>query len=790
MDIEAFSLSDYALLAKERLERSIWDFFEGGAGEERTLAANSEAFGRVRLRPSVLSGVSGPDTSTKILGRVWDAPVGVAPMAFQALADPSGETATVRGVAAVTNAPVVVSIFASRTVEELAEAACNPLWLQVYCLRDRDAVRRVIERAERAGYEALVLTVDAPRLGRRIRDFRNGFRLPSGIVPVNLETGFDDPAEHARTDFDPRLDWSVIAWLRSVSRLPILLKGVLTGGDAERAVTTGADGIIVSNHGGRQLDGAPSSIESLPEVVEAVARRIPVLLDGGVRRGRDVVAALALGADAVLLGRPVLHGLAVGQEKGVAHVLELLLEELVDVMALSGVGSVSEIGPELVGAGEPRPLHTPAGGGLVRADLHSSVSDPVMDTMNFLNEITMRYPDAISFAPGRPYDGFFNVEQVFTWIRGYLDHLAAEGSSPEQIREALFQYGPSAGRIRGIIAESLRADENIEVPAESIVVTVGCQEAMFLAVRALMAGRDDVLIVSSPCCVGITGAARLLDVEVVAVEERENGLCSDDLEAAILAERARGRRPRAVYVIPDHSNPSGGTMPLDSRIRLLDLAERHDFLILEDSPYRLVSSGVQVPSLKSLDLNKRVIMLGSFAKTVFPGARVGYAVADQPVTAADGSTTLLADELAKIKSMITVNTSPLSQAATAGALLSAGVRVTDLSSANAAYYGDALQYTLACLGRRFPLADRVERGVRWNAPSGGFFLTVEVPFHADNAALTRSAQEFGVIWTPMSYFYPGNGGHRSIRLSISYLTHAEIEEGVDRLAAFIESASR
>ncbi|ABD11819.1 transcriptional regulator [Frankia casuarinae] len=431
--------------------------------------------------------------------------------------------------------------------------------------------------------------------------------------------------------------------------------------------------------------------------------------------------------------------------------------------------------------------HYPRKEDLRKEDLHSSVADPVMDTMNFLNEVTVRFPTAISFAPGRPYDGFFDIEQIFTQVRRYLDHLAERGDSPAQIRDALFQYGPSAGQIRKLIAESLRVDEGIDVPPESIVVTVGCQEAMFLALRALMRDPGDVLVVSSPCYVGITGAARLLDIEVTPVEERADGLHCADLAAAVAAERARGRRVRAVYVVPDHSNPSGVTMPLPARRALLDLAVRLDLLILEDSPYRLVSPGPQVPTLKSLDPARRVIHLGSYSKTVFPGARVGFAVADQVVRDASGGTGLLADDLAKIKSMVTVNTSPLSQAAIAGALLAADGRISELNGETSAYYGDTMRAMLQCLDKHLPAERRAERGVSWNSPRGGFFLTMRVPFRADNAALTRSAQDFGVIWTPMSYFYPKGGGDHSIRLSTSYLTRFDIEEGIARLVGFVES---
>ncbi|CAL9631539.1 L-lactate dehydrogenase [Streptomyces sp. enrichment culture] len=796
------TLGEIAGLARERLDPPVWDFIEGGAGEERTLAANTAAFDRMWLRPSVLRGASRPEPATKVLGRTWDLPVAVAPVAYHTLAHPAGELATVRGTAAAARVPVVVSTFAGRTFEELAAEATVPLWLQVYCMRDRSITRGLIERAENAGFEALVFTVDAPHLGRRLRDLRNDFRLPAGTIPANLAgDGFAAPAAHSRAEFDPDLDWSVVDWLRSVSSLPVLVKGILTGTDAMRAAEAGVDGIVVSNHGGRQLDGVPGTLDVLPEVAATVGGRLPVLLDGGVRRGRDVLAALALGADAVLIGRPVLHGLAADGAEGVTRVFDILRDELTDAMALAGLRTVADIGPTLVSPAPPqpgrtgpaaeaaRPTGTRGGGGLRLTDLHASVADPVMDTMNFLNEVTLRYPEAVSFAPGRPYAGFFETEQIFGYVRRYVDHLAEQGRSPAEVRDAVFQYGPSAGLIRELIADSLRVDEDIEVPPESIVVTVGCQEAMFLTLRALMSGPDDVLLVSSPCYVGITGAARLLDVALSAIEEGENGLSCDALEAAVEAERARGRRPRAVYVVPDHSNPSGVTMPLEARRALLDLAERLDILVLEDSPYRRVSPGTQVASLKSLDRARRVIHLGSYAKTVFPGARIGFAVADQPVLAPDGSTSLLADELAKIKSMVTVNTSPLSQAAVAGALLESGGRVSELNAQTAAYYGEAMRFTLECLEREFPAERSSRLGVSWNAPSGGFFLTVQVPFRADNAALARSAQDFGVIWTPMAYFYPQGGGHHTIRLSTSYLTHADIEKGVSRLADFIESES-
>lgn len=778
----AHTLADLADAARSRLAPEIWDHIEGGAGAERTLAANLAAFDRATLRPRVLAAVRTPRTDTEILGHRWPLPVGIAPTSYHTLVHPEGEAAT---AAAAGGVPFTVSTFAGRTFQDVARAATGPLWLQVYAFRDRGVTRDLIAAAEQAGFQALVLTVDAPRLGRRLRDIGNGFRIPPGIAPANLPPGdYSWPSGHAAAEFEP-LDWSVVDRLRSISPLPLLLKGILSAGDAEQAVRAGADGIVVSNHGGRQLDGAPATLDVLPEIAETVAGRVPVLLDGGVRRGADVLAALTAGADAVLLGRPVLHGLAAAGTEGVRRVLALIAEELDDAMALSGIASIADVRQPAAPARVP--IAAAPAGDLRKDSLHASVSDPVLDTMNFLNEVTTRYPDAISFAPGRPYDGFFDTEQIFTHLRRYLDHLAGRGMSPARIRDALFQYGPTAGQIRELIADSLRKDEGIDAPPESVVVTVGAQEAMFLALRALIAGPDDTLLVASPCYVGITGAARLLDVTLTPIEEGEDGLRPADLEAAVHAERARGRRPRALYLVPDHSNPSGRTIPPAERRELLEAAGRLGVLILEDSPYRLVSPGRQLPTLKSLDRHRTVVYLGSLSKTLFPGARLGFVVADQVVRDGAGGTGLLAAELTKIKSMVTVNTSALSQAVVGGMLLGADGHAADLNVETSAYYGEAMSTTLRCLDETFPEPAREALGVRWNRPTGGFFLSMSVPFRTDNAALTRSAEDHGVIWTPMSYFHPGGGGEHELRLSVSYLTHEEIAEGIERLARFVKA---
>ncbi|MFF3067751.1 alpha-hydroxy acid oxidase [Kitasatospora sp. NPDC057904] len=332
--------------ARAHLPREIWDFIEGGSGAERTLAANREAFSRYAFRPRTLVDVSACSPATTLLGSPLALPVGIAPMAYHRLVDPEGETATARAAGAA-GALLVAGMFASRTLEDITAAATGPVWLQLYWLRERAALAALVERAEAAGISALVLTVDAPRIGRRLRDLRNGFAIPPAVRAVNLDpalmaashraaSGSSGIADHAREQFDPSLTWADLGWLRERTRLPLVLKGVLAAEDARLAVEHGVDAVVVSNHGGRQLDGAVPALAALPEVADAVPGTLPVLLDGGVRTGADIALALALGAAAVLIGRPAFWGLATGGEAGVRRVLDLLHDELEHTLALLG----------------------------------------------------------------------------------------------------------------------------------------------------------------------------------------------------------------------------------------------------------------------------------------------------------------------------------------------------------------------------------------------------------------------------------------------------------------------
>ncbi len=348
------NLAEFEERARERVEPAAWGYIAGGADDEVTLRENVAAYRRLRLLPRVLVDVSKVDPATTVLGQRVAFPVLLAPTAFQGLAHPDGELATARAASAA-GTIAVVSTMSGYRLEEVAAAAPGAKWFQLYCYRERDVTRRFVERAEAAGYRAICLTVDLPRVGNRERDLRNQFRLPPTVRPRNFQEFVDVETANNEIFFqyiqrlvDPSLTWKAVAWLRSITRLPVLLKGILTAADAQRAVEHGVAGIVLSNHGGRQLDGVPATIDVLSEVVDAVAGRTEVLADGGVRRGSDVLKALALGAKAVLVGRPYLYGLAVDGEAGVRRVLEILKAELELAMALTGCPTVSDLTRELV----------------------------------------------------------------------------------------------------------------------------------------------------------------------------------------------------------------------------------------------------------------------------------------------------------------------------------------------------------------------------------------------------------------------------------------------------------
>ena len=336
---EPLNVHDYERLAREVMHPAAWAYYSGGADDEVTLRAERDAFERLRLVPRVLRGVDRADTSTTVLGTPVQAPIMVAPTGVHGLAHPEGECATARA-AGEAGTLMVVSTVSSRSLEDVAAAARGPLWFQLYVYKGaRSFAEELVRRAERAGYGAIVLTVDAPAWGHKERFVRLEHELPPGAGAASIENELGEEAREPAA-----LTWEDVAWLRSLTGLPIVLKGILHPGDAALAVEHGADGIVVSTHGGRQLDGVPASVEALPGVVEAVAGSAEVYLDGGTRRGTDVLKAIALGARAVFVGRPALWGLAADGPSGARRVLELLWEELERAMVLAGLPDLESIG--------------------------------------------------------------------------------------------------------------------------------------------------------------------------------------------------------------------------------------------------------------------------------------------------------------------------------------------------------------------------------------------------------------------------------------------------------------
>jgi 4-hydroxymandelate oxidase len=340
--------------AREALPGTVYDFFAGGADDELTLRDNETSWGAVHLRPRVLRGVGSAQTRTTVLGASISGPILVAPVGFQRLAHQDGEAATARGAAAA-GTVFVVSTRTTVSPEDIATAAAGaPLWFQVYILRDRGWTAELVSRAAEARYQGLVLTVDAPILGRRLRDERNVFRLPDDVVADNLKSVLRvDPSslhDPSSIEHDPELRLEDIGWLKSIADLPVVVKGVLRGDDAVASIEAGASAIVVSNHGGRQLDTVVPTPRALVEVVDAVAGRAEVYADGGIRRGTDVLKALALGARAVMLGRPVVWALATGGAEGVYRLLEGMRTELSRAMTLCQLATPDEVSRDLVGA--------------------------------------------------------------------------------------------------------------------------------------------------------------------------------------------------------------------------------------------------------------------------------------------------------------------------------------------------------------------------------------------------------------------------------------------------------
>ncbi|CAG9767625.1 unnamed protein product [Ceutorhynchus assimilis] len=347
-------VKDFEVQAHKLLPRNTLDYYRSGAGRQETLKNNRSAFSKYKIRPRCLRNVAKRDLSVTILGEKISMPIGISPSAMQRMAHPEGECANVRAAQSM-GTIYTLSTISTSSIEEVAEAGPDALkWFQLYIYKNREITKSLIRRAENAGFKALVLTVDTPMFGLRLADMRNKFSLPSHLTLANFQGQYSDTLNKKGKNtgsalnnlgdlLDASLDWADIHWLKSYTRLPIVLKGVLTAEDALLAADAGVAGILVSNHGARQVDGWPASIEALPEIIEAVGKRIEVYMDGGVSDGTDVFKALAMGAKMVFIGRPALWGLTCGGEDGVRKILTILRTEFEYALAISGCSEVADI---------------------------------------------------------------------------------------------------------------------------------------------------------------------------------------------------------------------------------------------------------------------------------------------------------------------------------------------------------------------------------------------------------------------------------------------------------------
>ncbi|MEO6695130.1 MAG: alpha-hydroxy acid oxidase [Ignavibacteria bacterium] len=350
------TISEFESLAKEKLSQMAYDYYSSGANDEITLRENCNAYKRIYLKYRVLVDVSKRDLTTEVMGNKISMPVMIAPTAFHKLAHDEGELAVAKAAGAA-GTIMILSTLSNSAVEEVVKASSKPVWFQLYVFKDRVITKALIERAEAAGCKAIVLTVDAPLLGTRERDVRNRFNLPDGVTVKNLETVFKDKllqkgdsgiSSYVTEYFDASFNWKDIEWLKSITKLPLLIKGISCKEDALLSIEHGVNGIVVSNHGGRQLDTCKATIDVLPEIADAVQGKIEILIDGGIRRGTDILKAIALGAKAVLVGRPIIWGLAAHGENGVKDVLEIFRKEFDLSMALCGCDSIKKITKNLI----------------------------------------------------------------------------------------------------------------------------------------------------------------------------------------------------------------------------------------------------------------------------------------------------------------------------------------------------------------------------------------------------------------------------------------------------------
>jgi (S)-3,5-dihydroxyphenylglycine transaminase len=411
------------------------------------------------------------------------------------------------------------------------------------------------------------------------------------------------------------------------------------------------------------------------------------------------------------------------------------------------------------------------------------------DVMGFLNEIQLTYPSAISLASGRPDEDYFNLNDFPQYFNLYVDAMElSEKKTRKKILNSLGQYNRTKGIINDLVATYLKKDEKIKVRSEDILVTVGAQEGLVTAVMTLCDREKDVIIVEDPAYVGITHFSVIAGYNIEPIPVNPSGISIEILEKKIKKYKNEGKKVKIVYVIPDYQNPTGNSMTLESRKVLLEMAHLHDFFIIEDNAYReFIYQGVKYPTLKELDVRKRVIYLRSFSKTIYPSLRLGVMVADQ-VLEIEKKKVAMSDLMAKTKGYLTVNTPSINQAIFGGILIKNKFSLKKINKEKVASMKKKRDRLLSALSKYFDVKTATwAKGISWNIPGGGFFLSIRVPFDVDKKEVIFCARKFNVIFTPMSFFYFGKGGSNEIRLAFSNISDKEIEPAVKNLAMYFKN---
>jgi DNA-binding transcriptional MocR family regulator len=420
-------------------------------------------------------------------------------------------------------------------------------------------------------------------------------------------------------------------------------------------------------------------------------------------------------------------------------------------------------------------------------ELNANLGRGFNNVIGFLNDIQYKYPEAIPFVAGQPDENFFDIDNHISKLDLFVDHLGKKtGEDRTKVLNSIGQYNRTKGIVNDLVAEYLRNDENINVKEENILMTVGAQEA-FAVIVSTICNSNDVVLVENPSYIGLSSFARVFNYNMEGVRADEEGIDLHDLKSKVLEINRSQKKVKLLYVIPDYQNPSGSCMPIGSRLKLLELAQKYNFLIIEDSVYNSFTYAQKKnPTLKSLDKYNRVIYVGSFSKSLFPGLRIGLVAADQKVENEMGETISLIDEMCKVKAQLTNNTSTISQAILGGVLLDLGCSLSQWSKPKFESYKHKQATMIQALNKYIgTYREGWAQDVEWNEPEGGFFIKMTVPFNIDNNSVAECARTYGVIFCPMRNFYLKEGGENEIRLTFSNLSTSDIEQGVKHLADYL-----